>query len=201
MKRFVVGKMKKKAFVTVAVLALTGIAVTALAASGEGASPNSAALLKDFLYRCLNFAVLFGLLAYFAAKPLRQGLSGRREGVEKALREAESARLEAEAKFAEYDKKLNQASAEIDDIYAAIKREGESEREKILASARESAEKIKLEAEKSAAFEVTKARAELRREAAKMAIEIAEELLAKNFTKADHTRLVEEYMLKVGELH
>ena len=61
--------------------------------------------------------------------------------------------------------------------------EGELERERILANAREMAEKITLEAEKSAANEVAKARAELRREATRMAIEIAEDILKKNFTR------------------
>jgi F-type H+-transporting ATPase subunit b len=34
-----------------------------------------------------------------------------------------------------------------------------------------------------------------------MAIEIAEDLLKKNFTREDHSRLVDEYLQKVGELH
>jgi F-type H+-transporting ATPase subunit b len=63
------------------------------------------------------------------------------------------------------------------------------------------AEKIGLEAEKTAAYEVSKARARLREEATLMAIEIAEELLKKNFTREDHSRLVDEYLQKVGELH
>jgi len=187
----------------VAVLAATMLLVaTAVWASAEGGHhADSGVLLKDFLYRCLNFVVMAGLLAYFVTKPIRKGLAGRREGIAKELSEARSAKDQAEAKFAEYDRKLSDASAEIEEIYAAIKREGELEREKILANAREMAEKIKAEAEKSAAYEVSRARFELRREATRMAIEIAEELVKKNFTDEDHSRLVDEYMQKVGELH
>jgi F-type H+-transporting ATPase subunit b len=191
----------KKVFIAFTALLLTGVAVAALAANGEAPAPESGAVLKDFLYRCLDFVILFGGLAYFCVKPIRQGLAGRREGVEKALREAEAARVEAEAKFAEYDRKLTKAAAEIEDLSEGIRREGELEREKILAGARESAEKIKREAEKSAAYEISRARGELRREAAQLAIEIAEDLLNRNLTQADHARLVDEYMLKVGELH
>jgi F-type H+-transporting ATPase subunit b len=187
----------KPALITVVLL--LGTAAIALAAEEHHAA--SGALLSDFLYRCLNFAVTFGLLAYFVTKPLRKGLSGRREGIEKALRDAQKSREEAEAKFAEYDSKLTKAAAEIEEIHDSIRKEGELEREKILANAREMAEKITQEAEKSAANEIAKARAELRREASHMAIEIAEEILKKNFTKADHTRLVDEYMQKVGELN
>lgn len=194
--------LRKVTVATAVIIFLTGLAAVALAASGgDGHHVDSGVLLKDFLYRCLNFGVAFGLLAYFITKPIRKGLAGRREGIAKALAEAETAKAEAEAKFAEYDRKLSKAAAEIEEIQNALRREGEMERERILANAREMSEKIKQEAEKSAANEVAKARAALRQEAARMAISIAEELLKKNFTSDDQSRLVSEYLQKVGELH
>lgn len=194
--------MNKKLVSAAATLLSVGLAASAMAAGGEGAHhADSGVLLTDFLYRCLNFAVTFGLLAYFITKPIRKGLAGRREGIEKALDEAKAAQQNAEARFAEYDDKLTKASAEIEEIYEAIKREGELERTKILANAHEMAQKIEDEAKKSAAREISNARALLRREAASMAISIAEDILQKNFTSQDQTRLVDEYMQKVGELH
>lgn len=193
--------MKKGHLVAITAGLLLISASVAMASGGEGHHVDSGVLLKDFLYRCLNFALMAGLLGYFVSKPIRKGLAGRREGIEKSLQEARAAKEEAEAKFAEYDRKLSKASAEIEEIYAGIKREGELEREKILANAREMAEKIKQEAEKSAGHEVNKARTLLRQDAARMAIEIAENLLNKNFTGEDQSRLVDEYMQKVGELH
>ena len=192
--------MKKSTATAVATFVLLAVATVALASEG-GETASSAALLKDFLYRCFNFAIMFGLLAYFLAKPLRKVLTGRREGIEKALRDAEAAKAEAEARFAEYDSKLTKAEQEIEGIYAAIKREGELERERILANAQEMAKTITQEARKAADNEVAKARVELRREATRMAIEIAEELLTKNITGDDQKRMVNEYMQKVGELH
>lgn len=194
-------RMKTKLTGILAGILMVATASTVLAAGGEGHHVDSGVLLKDFLYRLFNFAVTFGLLAYFVTKPIRKGLSGRKEGIEKSLAEAKAAQEKAEAKFAEYDDKLTKASAEIDDIYAAIKREGELERERILANAREMALKIEEEAKKSAALEVAKARVELQREASDMALKVAEELLKKNFNSNDQNRLVDEYMKKVGELH
>lgn len=195
-------KLSKVTVSTAVFIVLTGLATAVLAASGgDGHHADSGVLLKDFLYRCLNFGVAFGLLAYFVTKPIRKGLTGRREGIAKSLADAEAAKAEAEAKFAEYDRKLSKAAAEIEEIQVALRREGELERERILAGAREMSEKIKQEAEKSAANEIAKARAELREEAARMAIAIAQELLKKNFTSDDQNRLVNEYLQKVGELH
>jgi len=183
-------------------LALTLLLMTAgVALAAGGGHVDSGVLLKDFLYRCLNFVLMLAILIYFVAKPFKKGMASRREGIAKALQEAEATRQQAEAKFAEYDAKLSKAEGEIEQIYAAIRQEGEQERERILANAQEMAVKIQQEAEKSAATAVAKARLELRQEASKLAVTLAEELLKKDFTEADHVRLVEEYMQKVGELH
>jgi F-type H+-transporting ATPase subunit b len=182
-----------------ATLLLLLLASTAALAAGGHA--DSGVLLKDFLYRVLNFTVAFGLLAFFIVKPLRKGMAGRRQEIEGALAQAQAAREEAEAKFREYDAKLSRAAEEIEEIYQGIRREGELEQEKILANARAAAEKIKGEAEKTAAMEVAKARASLRQEAAELAIRMAHDILRNTVSGADHERLVNEYLQRVGELH
>lgn len=162
---------------------------------------DSGVLLKDFLYRVLNFSLVVALLVYFLRKPLKKGLASRSEEIEKALAEAKQAKEEAEAKFAEYDRKLDQATEEIAEISDAIRREGELEKQKIIENAKEMAVKIEQNAEKAAEMEVAKARRELQQEASKLAVEMAKNLLEQNFTKDDDTRLIDEYMQKVGELH
>jgi len=182
-------------------LVLMVLPVLALAAGGGEHQVDSGVLIKDFIWRCINFAIMAGVIGYFAIKPIRNGLQGRRAEIEKALHNAVAAREAAEAKSREYQEKLAKAAAEIETIYAAIRREGELERDKILASAREMAVKIEQEADAKAASVVARARVELRAEAARLAVELAEELLGKNVTAADQKRLVDEYMQKVGELH
>ncbi len=183
------------------VLVLAHLMVLVLASTLWAAGASEMNYLKDFLYRVFNFAVAFGLIAFFVTKPLRKAMAGRSEGVAQQLEQSRSARQEAEAKFAEYDAKLDKATAEIDEIYASIRREGEAERERILANAREMAQKIKADAQKAAANEVSTARAALRKEAAALAVSLAEDLLRKNVTEQDQARLIDEYVQKVGELH
>ncbi len=192
--------MKKTTTILICSALLVSAASAALAAGGGGHA-DGGMLLKDFLYRCLSFAAVVGLLFYFVNKPLRKGLAGRTEGIEKALAEARQAKVDAEAKFAEYDTKLAQATEEIESISASIRHEGEQERDRIIANAQDMAKKVSQEATQAANREVERARGELRQEAARMAIEIAEEILEKKFTKKDQVRLVNEYMDKVGELH
>ena len=180
---------------------LMGLFTGVVFASGGGHEVESGVLMKDFLYRIFNFAILVAILAYFLTKPIKKGLAGRREGIEKALAEAKQAKEEAEAKFAEYDRKLARATEEIAEISDSIRREGELEKIKIIDSAKKMAVKIEQDAEKAAELEVAKAKIQLQHEAVQLAVSIAEDLLKKNFTKDDDTRLIDEYMQKVGELH
>jgi F-type H+-transporting ATPase subunit b len=192
----------RKNLVPIALAVLQLLIFSGLAfASAEGHHADSGVLLKDFLYRIFNFAIVVGLLAYFLAKPIKKGMAGRREDIEKALTEAKQMKEAAEAKFAEYDRKLTQATDEITEITESIRREGEAEKQNIINNAKEMALKVEQEAEKTAELEVAKARAELQREAVQLAVGLAEGLLKNNFTKEDDARLIEEYLQKVGELH
>lgn len=175
--------------------------VAALAAVGGGEHADGGVILKDFLYRCFNFALMVGLLVYFVRKPIRNGLRNRREEIATMLADAEAAKEAAEAKYREYSEKLEKATEEIAGISAAIRKEGQLERDKILEHAREMSEKILQEADARATNAVARARDELRAEAARLAVDLAEEYLKKEFSPTDQKRLVEEYMQKVGELH
>lgn len=184
-----------------AALALVALSVAVACAETSGGHADSGAVAKDFGWRVLDFGLMAVLLVYLLTKPIKNGLAGRREGIEKALSDAVAAREAAEAKFAEYDVKLSKASAEIEEMSAAIRRDGELERDRILASAHEMAQKITAEAEKTAESEILRARTELRQEASRLAITLAEELLKKQINAGDQQRLVDEYVSKVGELH
>ena len=63
------------------------------------------------------------------------------------------------------------------------------------------AERIKEQAKLSASQEVARAQAELRGEAARLAVQLAEQTLREKIKKDDQDRLVGEYLTKVVELH
>ena len=192
--------MSKKT-TTVLLTSLLILLLAGVSFASSDAHADSGVLLKDFLYRALNFGLVVAMLVYFLRKPLKKGLAGRTEDIEKALAEAKQAKEAAEAKFAEYDRKLAQATEEIAEISAAIRREGELEKQRIIENAKQLAIKVEQEAENAAGLEIAKARHALRQEAVQLAVSLAEEMLTKNFTKDDDTRLIDEYMQKVGELH
>jgi F-type H+-transporting ATPase subunit b len=189
--------------------AMACLAVIVLAASsgfasegGEGAHHvDRAAQLKDLGWRVLNFVVLLGILGFALKKAdVKGSLATRQAQIEKDLKDAQEGRAAAEAKLAEYRGKLDQATKEIDDIQAAIIREGQQEKERIIAEAQFAAQKIAAQAAQSAEQETVKARAELRAEAARLAVEIATGKLTGAIQKADHDRFVGEYLDKVVQI-
>lgn len=182
------------------VAALLMAPAVVFAATGGGHAGDGV-ILKDFLYRCLSFVLMVGLLAYFVTKPIRKGLKDRTAEIEKTLADAQAAKEAAEGKHREYSEKLAKATEEIAVITNSIQREGELEREKIIAAAKDLAVKIEEEADSKASSVVAKARIELRAEAANLAVELAEDMLKKQVNADDQKRLVDEYMQKVGELH
>jgi F-type H+-transporting ATPase subunit b len=185
-------------------LLLIGMAAAGFASEGgEGAHHvDTAKQMKDFGWRVLDFALLFALIVWALKKANVKGsLADRQAAIDKALKEAEAAKAEAERKFAEYSEKLAAANAEIDEIYAAIRTEGEAEKARIIAEAKVAAEKIREQATQTASQEVLKARAELRTEAARLAVQLAEQNIKEKIRKDDQDRLVGEYLTKVVELH
>ena len=194
----------KKIIITLAYIsAVVLIASAGFASEGGGAAhhADSGAQMKDFGWRVLNFAVLLGIVIWALKKAdVKGSLAARQAEIEKSLKDAEAARDAAEAKLREYSVKLDQASKEIDELHAAIVREGEQEKARIVAEANSAAEKIVAQAALSAEQEIVKARNELRAEASRLAVEIATGKLTGAIQKKDHDRFVGEYLDKVVQI-
>ena len=193
---------------TLAVCAVILVCASLGFAAEEGAhaagheAGHAAAQMKDFMWRCLDFAALAGIAIWAIKKADVKGtLAARRTGIERTLKEAVEAKEAAEKKFQEYSVRLDQANKEIETISANMKHEGELEKERIIAEANVAAARIVAQAESAAAQEVLKAKGELRAEAARLAVEIAEQKIVKNITKGDQDKLVGEYISKVVTLH
>jgi F-type H+-transporting ATPase subunit b len=184
-----------------AVIAILLVATIAAASGGGEHHPDGAAQLKDLGWRVLNFAVLLGILFWALKKANVKGsLADRQAQIEKNLTEAREAREAAEAKLKEYVGKLEKANQEVDELRLAMLKEAEAEKQRIIAEAQISAAKVAAQAVQAADQEVLKARTELRAEAAKLAVELAAGKLTGSVVQADHDRLVQDYLGKVGQL-
>ena len=199
--------MKKTKWSKVGVTALTALLVLAVAAyafaSGDahggghgGGIPKEKWM--DLLYRVLNFAGLAAILIYFLRKPVANGLSARRETIREQLETLETNKAEAERMYKEAEAKLAKLDQEVDSIVAEAVKQGETEKEKIIADAERAAGDIKRQAEMAVAHELSVAKTRLKVEVAEQAVLLAEELIKKNLQPADQNKMVADYLDKVG---
>jgi len=79
-------------------------------------------------------------------------------------------------------------------IRADARDRAEAERNHILADAASAAERIRNDARSAVDQELRRAREDLRREAAELAVELAAEALRSRVTDADRSRLVDEFI-------
>jgi len=154
-------------------------------------------LIKDFLWRVLNLAVLIWLLVKFAGKPVKEYFAGRREMIQKGVKEAQEAKAAAEKIYREYQEKLAGLDGELKAIEERAQLEAEREKERMLRETEELVVKLQQQARQMADQEVASAKRQLRTEAAQVALEVAEKLVKENVTEADRQRMVEKYLEKV----
>lgn len=167
------------------------------AAGGEGGPTN----WLDFAMKVVNMIILVGFLYWLLAKKIKEFFVGRQEGIKTALEQAKVAKEEAEQKYKEYTEKLEKATEEIAGISDMIKAQGLAEKERIIEDARKAAEKMKEDTQARAEQELKQAGNLLRAEAVKLSVEMAEELLKRNITGADHDAMVKDYLDKVVSKH
>ena len=140
--------------------------------------------------------VLVGFLYWMLAAKIKEFFVGRRQDIKDSLEKAARQKNEAEAKFREYSEKIDKASAEIDGIFEMIKAQGVVEKQKIIADAEKVAKKIKEDSHLRTEQELKKASDQLRAEAVRLSVQMAEEILRRNITVHDHETIVREYMEK-----
>ncbi|OGQ88018.1 MAG: hypothetical protein A2512_10405 [Deltaproteobacteria bacterium RIFOXYD12_FULL_56_24] len=189
------GSWKKTGAAVLALLMVLAFAAAAYA-SGDGAIPREKWL--DLLWRTTNFVALAFILVFFLKKPFADGLSARREGIKDQLEALESRKAEAELMYQEAAAKLARLDEEVEGIIAEAVKQGEAEKEKIIADAERNAGDIQRQAEMAVAHELALAKTRLKAEIAEQAVLLAEELVKKNIQPADQSRLVELSLEKVG---
>lgn len=179
-------------------LFLTLFALTAVYASGGGEGAHEGPSWFDFMWRAVNFLILAGVLFWFMGGKVKDFFAGRQERIRTALADTVVAHEEAEKTFREYEAKLNKATNEIDEIKRMIEAQGLTEKERLVESARKTADKMKEDTRKRMEQEFNKASRDLRIEAVRLSTQLAEELIRKNIDAKDHEALVKDYIEKVA---
>lgn len=182
--------MRRVVFLITALLA----AAPAHAAGGGGEFDST-----KFLLTAINLLLLIAVLVYVGRKPIRSFFEERRLQIRHDLESAAKLRDEAEARFTEWQRRLVDLDSELDQLRARSRERAESERDRILADAAATAERIREDARAAIIQETRRAQALLRDEASSLAIDLAEGVLEREVTEADRARLVDEFIARIEQ--
>jgi F-type H+-transporting ATPase subunit b len=169
--------------------ALTLMPGAALASEGRGGLVN---LDKSLIIQMVNFLLLLFILWKLLYKPFVAKMNERSEAIKKSLEEAQAARAEAQKQREEHAGKIQQAYAEAQAIRAAALKEAADEQHRLVEGARAEAARLTESARNEMAQDIRRARQELRQEVADLSIAVAEKLIRKSLTDADHRKIVQD---------
>ncbi|HZN54256.1 MAG TPA: F0F1 ATP synthase subunit B [Candidatus Polarisedimenticolaceae bacterium] len=173
-----------------------------LHAAEEGAS-SSLLIQPQFgtmFWTLVIFLILAFLLGRFAWKPLLGAVDAREKGIRDAIDESRRQREEAHKTLEEHRALVTLARKERAEAVEAGRQDALRLKADILDEARKQREQLMAQAETQIAAGLRQARAELRGEAADLAIQAASRLMGKNLDDATQRRLVEDYLAELERL-
>ena len=130
----------------------------------------------------LNAAILYFLLFKYGKKPISDGLRQRKLGIMKGIEDAAKMKAQAEARLAEYQKKLDEVDQEV---------------ARILSEAKERRGRMERDARTLIEQELKAARENLVRDTVRAAVKSAEATLTAQIGDADQQRLAQEYLVSI----
>jgi F-type H+-transporting ATPase subunit b len=168
---------------------LTGIPV--FAQEGE---PSPADSPTGWIFRWLNFAIVFGAIVYFAVKKGGPYFRQNAENIARKIAEGARAREAAEKRRREIEAKMAGLDQEIAQMRAEARRDANAEAQRLRAMAREEAERIEQAAQAEISAAERAARLELKALTARFALERAEALLKQELNAKTDAALVQIFV-------
>jgi F-type H+-transporting ATPase subunit b len=171
-------------------LFLSCTALNAHAAEEGGAAKERAIEI----FKWINFAIVGGLILWVFGKVLPPKFRSNAEKISSAISNATAAKAEAEHQLREAEMKLANLEKEVAELRSFAERESASEAERIRALAKNDAQKIFLAATAEIEAAERAARLELKAIAAKLAVDGAESLIARQLTPQTQESLVSVFV-------
>lgn len=184
----------------VVVLPAVLAAESAVAAEGGGANLLIQPKFGTMFWTVVIFLGVWYILAKFAWKPLLGAVEARERGIRDDIDNARKEREASQRLLDEHKALVAQAHKERSDAVEAGRRDAERLKAEILDEARIQRDQLMKQAEARIDAGLRHARAELKGEAADLAIQAAGKLLAKNLDDATQRRLVEDYLSDLERL-
>lgn len=175
---------------------MSGLFVLA-AEAGGGLPPFMDPQLQVLAWTIFVFFTLLFLLWKFAWGPIMHALEEREHNIQKKIDEADARFKEAQARMAEYEKKINASKDDAAAIIAEGKRDVEHLKEEILANANKEAAASLDRAKREINLAKDAAVAELRNKMVDLTAQIASKVIEREIKADDHKRFISEAMTEI----
>ena len=151
------------------------------------------------LFALLNFLTILIVGTKFLWKPVMKIIKERQQEIDDLYADANTAKTSAEALEAEYQQKLAAATETGDRIVKEAVARGQAREEEILRQANADAAAIMDKASADIAMEKKKAINDAKDEISGMAVAIAEKVVGRELSGADHADLVDAFINGLGD--
>jgi F0F1-type ATP synthase membrane subunit b/b' len=179
---------------TFAIFFLTAIAMLA----AEGAKPDPADSTAGVIFRWLNFALVFGGIAYLLTKHGGAFFGANAKAIASSITEAQAAKAAADRELSEVNTKMSRLDQEVAELREAAHRDGAAEAGRLRASGAAEIEKINLAARAELAASERAAQQQLRELAAAMAVERAGAVVNSRMNAEVRARLFHSFLGGLG---
>jgi len=180
-----------------AIFILFGFFLFAFPAIAQQDEPSPSDSPTGWIFRWINFAIVFLLICYFFAKVAGPAFGKNREEISRKIAEGTRAREAAEKQRREVQAKIAGIQNEIAAMSAEAQQGAEAEAKRIRDLAKKEAEAIDRAAQAEIQAAQRAGQIELKMRAARMAVERAEALLQRDLTSANESALLLSF---VGQL-
>lgn len=162
-------------------------------ASEEGGGDNLFTAPIGWVFRWIQFIVVFGGVGYLLAKKAPAYFRRRAETIVASITESTKVKEEAERQLREAEEKLHRLDQELAEMRQAAQREAAAEAERIRQATQDETKKIEGAAQAEIGAAERAARIELKALAARLAVERAEALIRKQMTPQTEAALVQSF--------
>lgn len=152
-------------------------------------------------WELLSFGILFFVLYKFAFPGILSVLEEREKKIKDSLDQAERHRAESERALKTYEAKLSAAAKEAEALLAAAQERAQrllDENEQRMST---EAERIKGEATREIDHERRKAVQDIRNQTTELALLVAEKVVQRSLTDADHRKFADEALSALSKSH
>lgn len=152
---------------------------------------------KLLIAQAINFAIVAGVLWWFAVKPLLKLMQNRTETIEKSLNDAQ--RIESELKATEERKaeEIVKAKQEAQKILATAQKQAEANKQEILTAAQDSLQQLKNKARQEIISAKEQMLGEVKTAVADLVVLTVEKVLSKELNKAEQEKIITETIKQI----